>query len=195
MPALAPAHPTLRALALDVEAALASLSQRFDLLEARSHGGSDSPASPRLTHLHHRRPHDAYGPDTPPLSAPLRDDGLDEEQRHLHHQRRMAEVLTPGSSVEGADAGARRGAEDGEGEEGDGGEDKCMPIAIVGMGCRFPQEATSPEKLWEMLYEKRHARTEVPGDRFNGEGFYHPDGDRSGSVSLFLLLHFYIKTL
>ncbi|KFX95549.1 hypothetical protein O988_05747, partial [Pseudogymnoascus sp. VKM F-3808] len=166
--------------ALDVEAALASLSQRFDLLEARSLGGSDSPASPRLTHLHHRRPHDAYGPDTPPLSAPLRDDGLDEEQRH---RRRMAEVLTPGSSVEGADA--RRGAgEDGEGEEEGEGEDKCMPIAIVGMGCRFPQEATSPEKLWEMLYEKRHARTEVPGDRFNGEGFYHPDGDRSGSMNM-----------
>ena len=84
----------------------------------------------------------------------------------------MEEVLTPESSV-------NEGAGDGVQE----GEDKSMPIAIVGMGCRFPQEATSPEKLWEMLYNKRHARTEVPKDRFNVESFYHPDADRSGSVS------------
>lgn len=174
MPALAPAHPSLRALALDVEAALASLSQRLDtrldLLEARSLGPSPgaSTSSPRLIH---RRPVLPYAPDTPPLSAPLREETLldDEEQR-----RRVAEVLTPGSSV---NDGAGGGVQEGE------GEDKCMPIAIVGMGCRFPQEATSPEKLWEMLYNKRHARTDVPKDRFNAEAFYHPDADRSGSVS------------
>ncbi|KFZ15400.1 hypothetical protein V502_05628, partial [Pseudogymnoascus sp. VKM F-4520 (FW-2644)] len=35
-----------------------------------------------------------------------------------------------------------------------------------------------------MLYNKRHARTEVPKDRFNVEAFYHPDADRSGSMNL-----------
>ncbi|KFY87076.1 hypothetical protein V500_07196 [Pseudogymnoascus sp. VKM F-4518 (FW-2643)] len=183
MPALAPAHPSLRALALDVEAALASLSQRLDtrvdLLEARSLGpspGTDTSASTSSPRLIHRRPVLPYAPDTPPLSAPLREETLldEEEQR-----RRVAEVLTPGSSV---NDGAGGGVQDGEGE-GEG-EDKCMPIAIVGMGCRFPQEATSPEKLWEMLYNKRHARTEVPKDRFNAEAFYHPDADRSGSMNL-----------
>lgn len=179
MSALAPAHPSLRALALDVEAALASLSRRLDTrldlleVEARSLGPSPSAStsSPRLIH---RRPVLPYAPDTPPLSAPLREETLreDEEQR-----RRVAEVLTPGSSVN--DGGVGGGVEEGEPEGGD----KCMPIAIVGMGCRFPQEATSPEKLWEMLYNKRHARTEVPKDRFNVEAFYHPDADRSGSVS------------
>lgn len=190
MPALAPAHPSLRALALDVEAALATLSQRLDtrldLLEARSlgllggsGGGStstdtDTSASASSPRPIHRRPVLPYAPDTPPLSAPLREEVLRGEEEE--QQRRVAEVLTPGSSVnEGAGGGVREADAD--------GEDKCMPIAIVGMGCRFPQEATSPEKLWEMLYNKRHARTEVPKDRFNAEAFYHPDADRSGSVS------------
>lgn len=175
MPALAPAHPSLRALALDVEAALAALSQRFDsrldLLEARTLGGStgtDTSASTSSPRPIHRRPVLPYSPDTPPLSAPLREEVLLEDEQ----QRRVEEVLTPESSV-------NEGAGDGVQE----GEDKSMPIAIVGMGCRFPQEATSPEKLWEMLYNKRHARTEVPKDRFNVESFYHPDADRSGSVS------------
>lgn len=180
MPALAPAHPSLRALALDVEAALASLSQRLDtrldLLEARSAGGftgTDTSASTSSPRPIHRRPVLPYAPDTPPLSAPLREEALEEEQ-----QRRVASVLTPGSSV---NEGAGDGVQEGE------GEDKSMPIAIVGMGCRFPQEATSPEKLWEMLYNKRHARTDVPKDRFNVEAFYHPDADRSGSVSFGLI--------
>ena len=179
MPALASAHPSLRALALDVEAALASLSQRLDsrldLLEARSLGGlasTDTSAFTSSPRPIHRRPVLPYAPDTPPLSAPLREETLLEDEQ----QRRVAEVLTPGSSV---NEGAGGSVQEGE------GEDKSMPIAIVGMGCRFPQEATSPEKLWEMLYNKRHARTEVPKDRFNVESFYHPDADRSGSVSFF----------
>ncbi len=59
-----------------------------------------------------------------------------------------------------------------------------MPIAIVGFGCRFPGDVTDGEKLWQMLVEKRSARTEVPPDRFNIDAFYNPDGDRFGTVSL-----------
>jgi acyl transferase domain-containing protein len=60
--------------------------------------------------------------------------------------------------------------------------DKSMPIAIVGMGCRFPGDATSPTKLWDMLINKRSARQETPPDRFNINAFYHPDSDRGGTV-------------
>jgi hypothetical protein len=63
------------------------------------------------------------------------------------------------------------------------GEDKIMPIAIVGMGCRFPQDATSPENLWDMLLRKQSAQSDVPIERFNVDGFHHPDSDRSGTVS------------
>lgn len=34
-------------------------------------------------------------------------------------------------------------------------EDKSMPIAIVGMACRLPGEATSPDKLWKLCAEKQ----------------------------------------
>jgi len=60
--------------------------------------------------------------------------------------------------------------------------DKSMPIAIIGMSCRFPDEATNPNKLWDMLIEKRSALKEIPRDRFNVDAFYHPDRDRGGTV-------------
>jgi acyl transferase domain-containing protein len=62
-------------------------------------------------------------------------------------------------------------------------EDKTMPIAIVGIGCRFPDEATSPEKLWDMITRKQSARRETPPERFNINSFNHPDPDRNGTVS------------
>jgi hypothetical protein len=30
-------------------------------------------------------------------------------------------------------------------------EDAIMPIAIIGMAGRFPGDATSPEKLWDLI--------------------------------------------
>lgn len=58
-----------------------------------------------------------------------------------------------------------------------------MPIAVIGFGCRFPGDVTSGEKLWDMLVEKKSARSEVPSDRYSVNAFYHPDGDRYGTVS------------
>jgi acyl transferase domain-containing protein len=66
--------------------------------------------------------------------------------------------------------------------------DKSMPIAIIGMACRFPGEATNVENFWNMLTSKRDAWTEVPKERFNVDAFYHPDPDRNGSVSAILIV-------
>lgn len=61
--------------------------------------------------------------------------------------------------------------------------DKIEPIAVIGMGCRFPGDATSPEALWEMLLRGESAWSEFPEDRVKISSYYHPSGTRQGSVS------------
>ncbi|KAL6710125.1 hypothetical protein ACN47E_009916 [Coniothyrium glycines] len=62
-------------------------------------------------------------------------------------------------------------------------EPKAMPIAVIGLGCRFPGDATNGDKLWNFLSEKRSARSDVPSNRYNVDAFYHPDGDRYGTTN------------
>lgn len=57
------------------------------------------------------------------------------------------------------------------------------PIAIVGIGIRFPRDANNPEKLWELLSEGRSCWTDVLTDRFNDTAFYHPKADASGTYN------------
>ncbi|KAJ4355911.1 Highly reducing polyketide synthase sat13 [Didymosphaeria variabile] len=56
---------------------------------------------------------------------------------------------------------------------------KNSPIAVVGLQCRFPGGAVSPEKLWETLLSGSNTWSQVPADRFNEEAFFHPDPDDS----------------
>lgn len=58
-----------------------------------------------------------------------------------------------------------------------------IPIAIIGVGCRFPGGANDTEKLWSLLAEGRSAWTDVPKDRFNWEAFYHPNADVNGTLN------------
>jgi acyl transferase domain-containing protein len=62
-------------------------------------------------------------------------------------------------------------------------QENNMPIAIIGMSCRFAGGASSPEKLWDMCRDGRSAWSKIPKDRFNADAFYHPDGARLGMVS------------
>lgn len=55
-------------------------------------------------------------------------------------------------------------------------------VAVIGLGVRFPGKATSPEKLWEVLCRGESQWSEFPSDRLNIDGYYHPSGDRQGSV-------------
>jgi phthiocerol/phenolphthiocerol synthesis type-I polyketide synthase B len=41
------------------------------------------------------------------------------------------------------------------------------PIAVIGLGCRFPGEISGPEALWQFLCEGRSAVGEVPPDRWS----------------------------
>jgi acyl transferase domain-containing protein/SAM-dependent methyltransferase/acyl carrier protein len=47
---------------------------------------------------------------------------------------------------------------------------RSQPIAIVGMACRFPGGANSPEEYWDLLKAGRDAITEVPAGRFGDDG-------------------------
>ncbi|WP_459650927.1 SDR family NAD(P)-dependent oxidoreductase [Kitasatospora sp. Ki12] len=61
-----------------------------------------------------------------------------------------------------------------------GAEDE--PIAIVGMGCRFPGGVSSPEELWRLLDDGTHVITGFPADRgWDLATLYDPDPDAPGA--------------
>jgi hybrid polyketide synthase / nonribosomal peptide synthetase ACE1 len=59
-----------------------------------------------------------------------------------------------------------------------------QPIAIIGSGCRFPGNVTSPSKLWDLLREPREVAEPITQDRFSSEGFYHPDSQYHGHFNV-----------
>lgn len=56
-------------------------------------------------------------------------------------------------------------------------------IAVIGLAFEFPDDATSAEKFWHMIYNGRSASRDFPTDRLNIDAFYHPDVNRPSSVS------------
>lgn len=56
------------------------------------------------------------------------------------------------------------------------------PIAVIGMACRFPGDADSPSKLWDLMQSPRNLSKRVPADRFDTTGFHHVNGSRHGAT-------------
>ena len=48
------------------------------------------------------------------------------------------------------------------------------PIAIIGIGCRFPGHSNSPEAFWDTLCQRKDTIRVLPDERFNLRTFYHP---------------------
>lgn len=57
------------------------------------------------------------------------------------------------------------------------------PIAILGMGCRFPGGVNSPDDLWQLLAEERNVNSGFPADRgWDIEALLGPDPDAPGAT-------------
>jgi phthiocerol/phenolphthiocerol synthesis type-I polyketide synthase C len=54
------------------------------------------------------------------------------------------------------------------------------PVAVVGIGCRFPGNVSGPEDFWQFLLEGRDAITEVPGQRWDADAYYDSDPFAAG---------------
>ncbi|MET9645225.1 SDR family NAD(P)-dependent oxidoreductase [Streptomyces syringium] len=51
----------------------------------------------------------------------------------------------------------------------------AVPIAVVGIGCRFPGGVDSAETFWQMLAQGRDVVTEVPPERWDVRSVYDPE--------------------
>jgi hybrid polyketide synthase/nonribosomal peptide synthetase ACE1 len=60
---------------------------------------------------------------------------------------------------------------------------RSEPIAIIGSGCRFPGQSTTPSKLWNLLIEPDDLSRQVPTERFLVDNFYHKNGSHHGSTN------------
>ena len=57
------------------------------------------------------------------------------------------------------------------------------PVAIIGMACRFPGGAHTPESFWTLLAEGREGIVEVPPSRWDVNAYYHPDPEAPGRIA------------
>ncbi len=56
-------------------------------------------------------------------------------------------------------------------------------VAVVGMACRFPGDANTPEDYWQLLVDGVDAVTEIPANRWDVDAYYDPNADAAGKMS------------
>ncbi|WP_427160212.1 SDR family NAD(P)-dependent oxidoreductase [Aliinostoc sp. HNIBRCY26] len=56
------------------------------------------------------------------------------------------------------------------------------PIAVVGLGCRFGKNISTPEAFWSFLKAGGDTLTDLPSDRWNMSDFYDSDRSKPGKI-------------
>lgn len=56
------------------------------------------------------------------------------------------------------------------------------PIAVIGMSCRFPGGANSPQEFWQLLTQSQDAISEIPANRWDINQFFDPNPDEPGKI-------------
>jgi len=56
------------------------------------------------------------------------------------------------------------------------------PVALIGIGCRFPGKVKSPHDLWQLLCQGIDSITDVPKDRWNADFFHDPSATLPGKI-------------
>jgi amino acid adenylation domain-containing protein/non-ribosomal peptide synthase protein (TIGR01720 family) len=56
------------------------------------------------------------------------------------------------------------------------------PVAVIGMGCRFPGGGLDPDSFWRLLEEGGDAVGCVPPERWSVEAYYDPHGKTPGTA-------------
>ena len=58
------------------------------------------------------------------------------------------------------------------------------PIAVVGIGCRFPGGADGPQRFWQLLTEGREAICDVPVTRWDKDAWFDEDRAAPGRMNM-----------
>jgi acyl transferase domain-containing protein len=56
------------------------------------------------------------------------------------------------------------------------------PIAVVGMGCRFPGGVNNPAQYWQLLQDGRSGIVRVPPERWDADAYYSDDHSVPGTI-------------
>ena len=56
------------------------------------------------------------------------------------------------------------------------------PIAVIGMGCRFPGGSNNPQAYWDLLEKGRSGITLIPNTRWDNARYYDPDPEVPGKI-------------
>lgn len=57
------------------------------------------------------------------------------------------------------------------------------PVAIVGIGCRFPGGVSGPDSFWRLLLDSVDAIAEIPPDRMDAAAYYDPRPASPGKMN------------